>query len=515
MRRYLMLATAFVLIGCGSSSASPEPGPSDAGTDSASDGSDDAQPDVVEDDASPPDSGEDAEPDSGQDAEPDGGEDAGPPTGELLLQGGPSDRVVPHVAARDDGTAFLAWYALAGSKYEVRMQRLDTSGQKLWGEDGILASDAASDSWVMDYDLVSDGQGNAVLLYSDTFDFELRAQRFDDQGNAAWGQGTVLNDPAADAFTPHAVAFPDGSVIVAWDEVRTSGEETSHVMAQRVDASGQVVWAEAFSVDPEGDMSPAFSQLVPSVGGGVIITWVENGGVNYPGDAYAQRVDADGNAMWSTKTKINGSEQLPFPMRPMLAADGEGGFYAAWSGLKNNGFYGRVQHVDANGVVSWDAEGVPVSTDHTMMHMPAVILAAPGSTRVAVGSKRTDANQSTSGLVIQGFDSDGVATWDDPGVTLVPASQAEGALAAALRPTSDGLAAFYAKGPTNTWDLTAHVASFSLSGAAMPVESELSGVPSEKLHPAVSDAVGGGYWLVWEDLRDGVPAIWGSWWPIP
>jgi hypothetical protein len=512
MRRVLLLTSTLIFLGCGSSSASPEPGPTDAGSDSASD----ATPDADEGDSGAPDSGQDAQPDGAQDAETDGGQDAGPPTGEHLLQDGPSDRVVPHVAARNDGTAYLAWYALNAGKYTLRMQRLDTAGKKLWAADGVEASSVDSESWVMDFGLATDAQGNAVLAYSDTTDFDVRVQRVDGEGDAAWGEGTVLTGSDADGFTPHLVLCSDGAMAVAWDELRsTGGDSTSHVVVQRVDTAGQVGWTQAFSVDPDGDVSPQFSQILPSVDGSVIVVWIENGGVNHPGDAYAQRVDAEGKPVWGAKKKINGSEPLPFPMRPVLSTDGQGGLFAAWSGLKGNGFYGRVQHVDADGVVSWDAEGVPVSTDTTMMHMPAAVGSLTGEPGVVVASKRTDANQSTAGIVIQGFDATGAALWEDPGATILPALKTEGGLVADLRSTSNSVATFYAKGVTNTWELTTHVAVVSLTGAAMPEVTDLSTTPSEKLHPDVSTSVGGGYWLVWEDLRSGTPAVWGSFWPSP
>lgn len=435
--------------------------------------------------------------------------------GELLLQGGPADRIVPHVAARPDGTTFLSWYALSGDQYAVRMQRLQPTGQKLWADDGLEVSAVSSTSWVMDYDLAADAQGNAVLAYSNTTDFAVRVQRVDATGATAWGQGTVLTTPISQGFTPHVVLCSDGAMAVAWDEERSQGPQTTqHVVVQRLDATGAETWSTPHDVGPSGNLSPMFSQIVAGQDGNVIVSWVENGGVNHPGDAYAQLVDADGHAVWGAKTKINGKDQLAYPMRPILAPDGQGGFFAAWSAVQGMAsFQGRIQHFDADGNTAWDAEGLPVSSESSMMQLPSAMTFAPGAGQLVVAWKRTDANQSTSGLHLQAFDAQGNKLWEDVGLEVVAADMVEGALAADVRATSQGVALFFAKGPVNGMNLTSHVAAMPLTASAVPATSDLSTVLSGKSHPAVSDLVGGGYWLVWEDTRDTVPAIYGAWWP--
>jgi hypothetical protein len=517
----LCFASSLIFVACGSTESNPDPGsPSDAAVDQTPvDAPIDAQPDA-EADVEPeamsdalPDTTEDVLPDTVQ---PDGG-DAGPPTGELLLQGGPADRVVPHLAARSDGTTFLSWYALSGDQYAVRMQRLESAGQKLWADDGVEVSAVSSTSWVMDYDLAADALGNAVLAYSNTTDFAVRVQRVDENGATAWGQGTVLTTPITQGFTPHVVLGSDGAMAVAWDEERSQGPQTTqHVVVQRVDATGAATWPTPYDVGPSGNLSPMFSQILAGEDGGVIVSWVENGGVNHPGDAYAQLVDAQGHAVWGAKKKINGADQLAYPMRPILASDGQGGFFAAWSAVQGMAsFQGRIQHFDADGNAAWDAQGLRVSSESSMMQLPSAMEYVPGADQVVVAWKRTDANQSTSGLHVQAFDAQGTKLWEDVGLEVVAADMVDGALAADVRATSQGAALFFAKGPVNGMNLTSHVAAMPFSANATPAISDLSTVSSGKSHPAVSGLVGGGYWLVWEDTRDTVPAIYGAWWPSP
>jgi hypothetical protein len=91
MRLATSLLALFVFIaGCGSDKKDSDP---HVDTDAGSD--------VVDENAD--------EFDAATDVEQDVLTDAGAPLGELLLQGGGEDRVVPHLATREDGTTFLGW----------------------------------------------------------------------------------------------------------------------------------------------------------------------------------------------------------------------------------------------------------------------------------------------------------------------------------------------------------------------------------------------------------------------
>jgi hypothetical protein len=47
---------------------------------------------------------------------------------------------ISNIISRSDGGCYLAWYKYEDFNYNVYMQRLDPSGNKLWGESGLLIS---------------------------------------------------------------------------------------------------------------------------------------------------------------------------------------------------------------------------------------------------------------------------------------------------------------------------------------------------------------------------------------
>ena len=433
-----------------------------------------------------------------------------PPQGEIKLQGG-AGLVVPHISARADGTTWLAWYAPSATNYSLRLQHLDIAGGRLLGSNGVPASAVDSDSWVMDYDLTTDTNGNAVLFYSNTTDFVLRAQQFDPQGTPRWGaSGVTLSTPGAQAYAPSVLQSSNGDLVIAWEETQdTNGAATSYLRVMRMQSTGELAWNTPCTVEPAPGNSFGLSQIAPGGDGSVFLVWVENAGVDYPGDVYAQRIDMTGEAVWSQPLKVNGTNQLPYATQPVVVADGVGGICLAWSSLEDaDWFKGRVQHVDQDGLFLWAEDGVLVSTSTNTMQLPSAITCMPAANRVVVAWEETDFDQNLIGISAQSFDAQATPLWAATGLVVVKAGP-QAAYATALRPTDTGTGLFYVQQQTGFDQLTADVAFLPAQPGAKPIQTTLSRVASDITDPVVSDLVFGGYWLAWADSRGG---IFGAFW---
>ena len=94
--------------------------------------------------------------------------------------------------------------------------------------------------------------------------------------------------------------------------------------------------------------------------GEMIFAWSDT---RYGGrDIYAQKVDTDGNAMWG----FEGSPVVVETGRqedPILITDGNGGAYIIWVDYRDEPDYGDIyaQHIQADGAISWDPSGIPLT----------------------------------------------------------------------------------------------------------------------------------------------------------
>ncbi len=93
--------------------------------------------------------------------------------------------------------------------------------------------------------------------------------------------------------------------------------------------------------------------------GGAIIVWSDDRGADY--DIYVQRIDSDGNILWS----VNG-KNLTYGMStqgyPVILSDGNNGAFIAWQDYRNGNNDVYIQHIDSTGNSLWTLYGVPVCT---------------------------------------------------------------------------------------------------------------------------------------------------------
>lgn len=144
---------------------------------------------------------------------------------------------------------------------------------------------------------------------------------------------------------PVVVADGAGGVIVAWMDTRNGAYY--HVYAQRVDASGNALWTtDGVAVSTGLNHNPP--AIVSDGASGAIIAW----GVSPK--LYAQRLDALGSALWTVE--VNDSD---FGV-PTMVSDGVGGAVVAWAGSYQgvSGVY--AQRIDASGNRMWPTK-VPLS----------------------------------------------------------------------------------------------------------------------------------------------------------
>jgi hypothetical protein len=102
----------------------------------------------------------------------------------------------------------------------------------------------------------------------------------------------------------------NGGAIMSWSCDRTSDTATypeylNDIYAQRVDTSGNILWATNGVPVSTATNGQSFPKIIPIDGGGAILTWPDyRGGADY--DIYAQRLNANG-----TITDVQTGELIP------------------------------------------------------------------------------------------------------------------------------------------------------------------------------------------------------------
>lgn len=164
--------------------------------------------------------------------------------------------------------------------FRVYAQRINSSGQLVWGQQGIeVSADVMTYScyWWAKLVAVADGEGGVVIAWNDgiTGKENVRAQRVNASGDKLWSaEGVVLAtvDNAYYHFTTHGlVRANDGNFIVLYDsgtdELLTT-QKLESAQGMPLWGAGQAVYESCFSPYNAGDAA-----IVSDGQSGAIVAW--------------------------------------------------------------------------------------------------------------------------------------------------------------------------------------------------------------------------------------------------
>jgi hypothetical protein len=205
---------------------------------------------------------------------------------------------------------------------------------------------------------------------------------------------------------------PDGTgnFIFSWRDKRS--DTFGDIYAQRVDINGNLLWSPEVEVYLANGSVQRNARLEQSSDTGAIVVW-EDGrneiAVEYK-DIYAQKISTSGSLLWNADgvpIAIADYDQI----NPRLNNDGSGGCWVVWEdGRIENHPFGDVyiQHLNSSGVTQLAANGQIVCDADNYQFSPLVKL-SDGSIFVIWGDQRTG----STGMYVQVFDTSGNPTLGD------------------------------------------------------------------------------------------------------
>ncbi|RJR27600.1 MAG: hypothetical protein C4574_05945 [Candidatus Latescibacterota bacterium] len=280
------------------------------------------------------------------------------------------NQMFPEIASDGTGGAIIAWIdSRSISDYDIYAQRVSAYGTIMWMWDGAPVCTAGN--FQMDHTLVSDGTGGAIIAWNDLrsgSSYDVYAQRMSDSGIAQWtADGVALCLRPQDQIFPAIASDGAGGAVVAWMDARSGYYD---IYSQRVNASGAAQWAANGVALCAASYDQIYPALVPDGSGGAIAAWMDaRSGTNY--DVYAQRTNASGAAQWTANgvavCTVSSDEN-----EVRIASDGAGGVFLAWSDLRSGRFDIYSQRLSAAGVAQWTGNGIPVCAAFGDQYQPRI-----------------------------------------------------------------------------------------------------------------------------------------------
>lgn len=292
--------------------------------------------------------------------------------GQLLWQEGgvpvctaPAVQLSINMEPDENGGVFMVWMDDRNPSKDIYGQRLNANGEPMWALNGIPIANDIGDE--VQNTMLPDGAGGMMIGYTQDFsgNEDIFVKRFLGDGTMAWDNALVLADGSEAEGKVRMAAIGNGEFIFTWQD-QTNNDP--NIMAQKVNLAGQLGWPQAVTIYSDLDAPQPRPQGNPRIVGtsdnAAIIVWEDKRFSTEDTDLFAQKINASGQLLWDPNgVPLSTAEFSQFGAR--LSSDGAGGCYVVWDDRRNGNTPNEdiyAQHLSATGQPLWGAGGKPICT---------------------------------------------------------------------------------------------------------------------------------------------------------
>ena len=342
--------------------------------------------------------------------------------------------------------------------------------------------------------------GGAIYVWSDTKlgERDLWAQKVDASGNLVWGEPLLVDGKIDRQEDPVIARTTDGNYIIAWIEF--AFDLDGDVYAQKINDDGDLLWEEGGVPVCTYPGIQIGLNMEPDMDGGAFIIWGDSR--NPSKDLFAQRISSSGAPLWT----VDGIPIADGPgdeVQNTMLPDGQGGMMIAYTStfVGDSDIYAK--HFDENGNMTWDA-ALPLAVapgDQNGVRMAALT----GGEFVFTW---TDQRNDDPDIYAQKLNIDGDMLWDDPFIVYadqdqeVPVPQRNPRIQA----TSDNAAVIvWEDNRLDLQDADLFAQKLAADGSKLWGDNgiALSTAPFAQIGQRMAADDNGGVYVVWDDLRNG------------
>jgi len=332
------------------------------------------------------------------------------------------------------GGVYMVWVdKRTDNNGDLYFQHIDNTGSMVFPEANgkVLYSDPGQNKQQVSPRIVSDGTGNAIILWEDTRNdplnllYDVYAQKVDSDGNLLWiAAGLPICEEMSNQTESRINSDGAGGAVAAWMDERNGNENPNdNIFAQKINSNGTVAWATdgipvceapGFQFFPLVRATQNFSQVI----------WGDersgSKGIWY------QQFDNSGNAQLSTDGDTlvwgigNNAEKV------CIVPDDMGKFFIFFQDLRqgNVGFTAYVQIMDTLSNIYVEPDGIPICPnpeyqfDAGQIEIDACSDGDNGA--IAVWQDYRDSNTSTPKIYGQRLSNTGELLWGDDGIEISP-----------------------------------------------------------------------------------------------
>jgi hypothetical protein len=308
----------------------------------------------------------------------------------------------------DAGGAYLAWQDPREGNHNIYVQRIDSTGTPYWAANGIQISSTNQDDFING--IVTDGSGGCIVAWNEWTTHEaIQCQRLNASGDKLWGTFGVEVSQGTD-FATNSTIVPDGcgGIIACWLDGRyfPNWTDFKDIYAQRIDSLGQLCWADT-GICVVGLGSVPFSffpRMVSNNADRYYIAWQDWRDASH--DIYAQGLSQEGGVSWTDNGIVVCDK--PFDqVNPEIQMFDEQRIFCAWGDHYD---YIYAQLMDDEGNHLWQYGGVLVASGSNELQLMDAVQLSSGYISVVYSEQLPGVSDEY--IKAQALDTLGTCLWD-------------------------------------------------------------------------------------------------------
>lgn len=424
------------------------------------------------------------------------------------IYNGTAAQVMPKTVVTSNEYTWIAWMDNSAGNYNTYLQKLNPPGAATWLAP-LLVSSHPTMTWLTEWDIDCDPDGNAVLVFQDTRQTtnNVVAYKISPEGTFLWGNdGIMLSNDTSEEYSnmaPTALCLSDGRTVVGWQRFTT----TTATNLQCLSPTGDLLWGtNGITISMIGG-SCTWPQLLEADNNNVLVKYYEDTGPGWSPTRHmkVQKYDAAGTGVWTSPAVVQSLGGISaWTQWLSIAANGLGGMIIGWHDDRNsdNISDSYVQMVNSDGTLAMLANGVQVTTDTSFHQFYPKLAFEPNLQEVYVCWNRLNSNQDQWCLQAQKLSMNGERLWGDTGTTIIPlGSNPTYPITAGY--LNEGVVFVYAYGPQAGNDLIANLYAYCIDPSGQPAWTNfplaLATTSTQKLHYSCASAQQSFGVVAWED----------------
>jgi hypothetical protein len=349
--------------------------------------------------------------------------------------------------------------------------------------------------------MAEDGQGGTFIVWKD-YRYgtpDIYAQHIDANGYPLWqADGAPVCTQNADQSTPALITDGTGGIIVSWSDWRSGIERD--IYAQRLDANGNPMWTYDGTVVTNKVNREHNERLVSDGQGGVIVVFEQKNMSTYYWEIWAQRLNANGQIMWAPGG-IPVTQVLSEHLNERIQSDGQGGVYVALQDFRNGFDYDvYVQHLGPNGEYLWGTGVLACNVFGTQTNPKIDPDYLTGGVIVSWTDKRNGVDYD---IYAQRIDASGNLLWGAGGKAVCVAPGNQSAIDLLSNNVVEGVVFAWKDARSGNFDIYADRLNMNGESQWQTNGMVICNVLGDQLNPNITGDGFGGATLIWQDAQLG------------